>query len=561
MSAKTKLERHARLISHGYFAPELPPCFVCHDLANNRKEILKEITKLPLSKKGDPAYYSYVSEPCWFYFPRFGKDDRRHGIINPISYFFLSKAIADNFVSLRSLSKKSGISSSPLIFDWTGRRALSRASVDLRDDFRLDLCSRTEEFVSADIRAFFHSIYTHSIPWAIYGKKHAKRNRKLTDYGNLIDLLCRNSQGGQTIGLPVGPDTSRLLAEVIASAIDRDFKNKIKITNQDASRYIDDYTIGSIEGHSGESLISALRDSVSLFELELNNDKSIIHLSSSRLNDGWKQSIIPFVPSPPFSEEDFQRFFYEVGKLSDAHKDINVERFAYQNARNAFVNAGNWKKTQSRILGAYKRNSSLISFLVEVLIVRDLERNDLDKINIREFLEHRIPKLSMENRTGEIVWFLFLCIRIGINLSSKCIESCFHMENGVISLMIAEMGRSGNIYGRIDFGMWNQSLNGDGLKSPMWLYAYEGVRRGSIPGAADKFISSDSFFAPLLKKNVKFLEPKLGFLSLSSLMRAKKLENERMRKMRGDFNDGFDWDFYEFDQDFDDEIIDDVDDY
>lgn len=95
----------------------------------------------------------------------------------------------------------------------------------------------------------------------------------------------------------------------------------------------------------------------------------------------------------------------------------------------------------------------------------------------------------------------------------------------------------------------------------MWLYAYEGVRRGSIPGAADKFISSDSFFAPLLKKNVKFLEPKLGFLSLSSLMRAKKLENERMRKMRGDFNDGFDWDFYEFDQDFDDEIIDDVDDY
>jgi hypothetical protein len=37
MTAKTKTQRLKRLISHGFFAPELPPCFVSDDLARYRK--------------------------------------------------------------------------------------------------------------------------------------------------------------------------------------------------------------------------------------------------------------------------------------------------------------------------------------------------------------------------------------------------------------------------------------------------------------------------------------------------------------------------------------------
>lgn len=104
-------------------------------------------------------------------------------------------------------------------------RGVMRPSVDLRDDFRIDLSSRREEYVSADLRSFFHSIYTHSIPWAIYGKAWAKipANRGYTHYGNVLDLLSQNLQGAQTIGLPVGPDTSRLLAEVVTSGVDESF--------------------------------------------------------------------------------------------------------------------------------------------------------------------------------------------------------------------------------------------------------------------------------------------------------------------------------------------------
>ena len=92
MTAKTKSERLRRLLSHGYFAPELPPCFVSHDLAKYRKSVIDGIDGMP-PIKGKPAFYRYISEPSWFYFPRFGKDDRRHGVPNPLAYLLLSRSI------------------------------------------------------------------------------------------------------------------------------------------------------------------------------------------------------------------------------------------------------------------------------------------------------------------------------------------------------------------------------------------------------------------------------------------------------------------------------------
>src|SRR5689334_3407718 len=122
MSAKTKSKRLQRLISHGYFAPELPPCFVSEDLARYRASVLTGIDAMPLTNRGDPGHYRYISEPVWFYFPRYGKEDRRHGIPNPIAHILLSRALANNYVALRRVARASKLSLSPPVFDWNGPR-------------------------------------------------------------------------------------------------------------------------------------------------------------------------------------------------------------------------------------------------------------------------------------------------------------------------------------------------------------------------------------------------------------------------------------------------------
>ncbi len=357
MSAKTKSERLRRLISHGYFAPELPPCFVSEGLAKHRRSIIAEIEALP-DVRGAPAFHRYITEPCSFYFPRFGKEDRRHTIPNPFAHLLLARTIADNYIDLRRKAKLSGLSSSPPVFDWSGSRALMRPSIDLLDDFRVDLSSRREEYVVADIRAFFHSIYTHAIPWAIHGKTWAKANRAPTIYGNMIDLLCRNSQDGQTIGLPVGPDTSRLIAEVIASAIDSALRTRLNISGRDASRYIDDSTISGANGESSEEILAALRQSAAAFELELNNEKSATFPTSHRLATGWKQAIHAHIPPVQADNEAIQHFFYQVGRSCTEHPELNVEKYALQNARSALVLAEDWKSIQPSLINAYRRNTS-----------------------------------------------------------------------------------------------------------------------------------------------------------------------------------------------------------
>jgi hypothetical protein len=557
VTAKTKSERLRRLLSHGYFAPELPPCFVSYDLAKYRKSILDGIEAMP-PVRGKPAFHHYVSEPSWFYFPRFGKNDRRHGVPNPLAYLLLSRTVADNYVKMRTAAKVSRVSSSPPIFDWNGPRALVRPSINLRDDFRVDLSSRREEFVSADIRAFFHSIYTHAIPWAIHGKAFAKINRGPQHFGNLIDLLCRNAQDGQTIGLPVGPDCSRLIAEVIASAIDAELRAKVGIGPQDASRYIDDYTISSGTGHSGNNLIAALRQAVSQYELELNNDKSIILSTSSRQDNGWKQEVRSYVPRGQSDEAEFQHFFYRVGRICNEHPDTNVEKYAFQNARAAFVRATNWTKIQSNLIAAYRRNASLVAFLVEITLLRHIERNDVEVPKLAEFLEHRLPILARENRTGEIVWFLFLAARLRISLSAKSVEPLAEIENSMVALLTALCVNRQLIGGAVNFTNWNSALSAQGLKGSMWLYAYESVGLGINPQASAAFIEADPYFSLLHAKKIRFLSIATGFTSITTTLRSLRGDNVRLQRVRDDFLDDFMFELDEIDDNTDYEVEDDA---
>jgi glycosyltransferase A (GT-A) superfamily protein (DUF2064 family) len=80
---------------------------------------------------------------------------------------------------------------------------------------RAQLRSTSRYILQADINRFYPSVYTHSIPWAIHTKAVAKSNRGDGYIGNRIDRLVRNGQDGQTMGIPIGPDTSLLIAEIL----------------------------------------------------------------------------------------------------------------------------------------------------------------------------------------------------------------------------------------------------------------------------------------------------------------------------------------------------------
>ena len=78
----------------------------------------------------------------------------------------------------------------------------------------------TRYLLKTDIARFYPSIYTHSVPSALHGKAAARADKKYKLLGNRIDLWLRETQDKQTGGIPIGPDTSFLIGEILGTALD-----------------------------------------------------------------------------------------------------------------------------------------------------------------------------------------------------------------------------------------------------------------------------------------------------------------------------------------------------
>jgi hypothetical protein len=283
----------------------MPSCFYSERLGVQRDAVLKAFDNIPSKKGSLPHPLCFKGERAAFNFPRFGRNERRHSYINPISYFYLSKVLAERYVAIRKLNRRSRMSIAPTIFDWAGERALIRAAFDARDSQWVTLCAGNEMLAEADIAAFFHSVYTHVIPWAIHGKAVAKQKKQdMSLYGNTIDLLVRNAQDGQTIGLPVGPDTSRLIAEIVGTAIDKAIQTALNrkrtwsTKKRAAMRFVDDYTFGCSSRQEAEIVVATVRRCANEFELDLNNAKTSIAATGPFFPAAWKEHVRSLLPAP-----------------------------------------------------------------------------------------------------------------------------------------------------------------------------------------------------------------------------------------------------------------------
>lgn len=73
----------------------------------------------------------------------------------------------------------------------------------------------------ADISKCFHSIYTHTMFWAIADRETAKDNTAAHTFSNEFDRLMQSSNFNETNGICIGAEVSRIFAELILSEVDK----------------------------------------------------------------------------------------------------------------------------------------------------------------------------------------------------------------------------------------------------------------------------------------------------------------------------------------------------
>lgn len=125
-----------------------------------------------------------------------------------------------------------------------------------------------------DLENFYPSLYTHTIPWLIDGKKVAKgsiKSKKISKAG-MIDNLITSCQYGETHGLPTGNLATRIIAELYMCYFDakivKDFGDNISFV-----RYVDDIKFPYTTDVYKNRFLRILRKLCRKYELQLNEDK------------------------------------------------------------------------------------------------------------------------------------------------------------------------------------------------------------------------------------------------------------------------------------------------
>ena len=513
----------------------MPPPFVLQDLANYRNAIGESLDKLPKIRKGK-WHYRYISNPEVIIFPRPQWSGRQFSIVNPIAYFYLSRELAENWVQIKKHLKKSSCSVSKLVFDWDGDRTFLRPNFAARSTRIRDLSLEYPFLLHSDVARYYPSIYTHSIPWALHTKVTAKADRSFTRLGNRLDTLVRNGQDGQTIGIPVGPDTSRVLAEILGVAIDDEICKANKRLKRSMIRFVDDVTAGTQTIEEAERIRNSIRKVLQGFQLDLNEEKTETKRIASLDYGSWRHELRARLPQSRDSLAKFELFFDAIFSLAQTWPKANVPTYALKLARQIFIAANNWEAVEDFLFIIYRSYPITLPIIVEILANRNIEKLDVDLKKTESFIRGSMGVLADNNRLGELAWMLFLAKALRVQIRASDLKILTVTNSSVCALLLCDLEARGLIIGMLDKSYWNSSLSDSGLQSEMWLYSYEASRKGWT-GQSDAFLSLNPQFRELYKRQVSFYNENRNFI------RAKKkieLESRTRRKERIAFSQDLD---------------------
>lgn len=110
---------------------------------------------------------------------------------------------------------------------------------------------RFDNLLKFDISRCFDSIYTHTLPWALSNKKIIKDNLSPAkdSFGGKFDKVMQQMNYNETNGIVIGPEFSRVFAELILQRIDKNVEKELFIKryrykeDYDIYRYVDDYFV------------------------------------------------------------------------------------------------------------------------------------------------------------------------------------------------------------------------------------------------------------------------------------------------------------------------------
>lgn len=492
-----------KLIATGYFPPELPPPFTSAIFARRTDWFLARASSYP-------KLFSYAGT---FSIPKIGQHRRLLAVTNPLHQLRLANKIATEWRGLNRIMRKTRpiTSLGRPVYKQGSQRVFERLFPhDEIANRYVQHAAHSRAMLKTDLTRFYASVYTHALGWALHGKQVAKRqqsNKALL--GNQLDILVRATSGNQTIGIPIGPLTSAVLAELIAGAVDDELVRQIPAIQ--GFRYVDDYYLFFQHVQAAEHALGRLQYLTSQYQLELNPFKTVIHVLPFPIDPEW---ILPlrtfrFSNKADIQRKDLTTFFARAWDFAARHPDDAVLSYALQKAERFLVRQTNWSHYQSLLIATANLEGATFSTVARILVKYEQHGLSPDRHAIRRFISDAITRHAGFGNNFEISWAIWLSIRFRIVLPSRVWQSLAEIDDPVVALLVLDARERGLCSKTLNFKRWMQYLDGASLYQEHWRLAYEAAVKGwPSYHAASSYVAQDTLFRDLQQQGVTFYDPK-----------------------------------------------------
>ena len=194
------------------------------------------------------------------------------------------------------------------------------------EDYRYQRAEKKfKHLIKFDLQSCFDSIYTHTISWATAGG--ADKVKVLPGYhgswlGDAFDNLMQSVNARETNGIVIGPEFSRIFAEIILQYIDQKVEQELleeklcQKSNYECYRYVDDYFLFYNDEKDRSLFMESLTKWLKEFKLQISPSKT-------------EEFERPFITKVTIAKQRIEHLFSDIFSIplwEEVESNLDVEK-------------------------------------------------------------------------------------------------------------------------------------------------------------------------------------------------------------------------------------------
>lgn len=333
--------------------------------------------------------------------------------------------------------------------------------------------------------------------------------------------------------MPIGPERSRILAEIISSRIDLDFYTQLRDLPGDVvDRLQDDWTVGSETLKKSEKILSVISSCYREYGLEINGSKtSISHILASD-RESWKSEISAFLSHRRggLYRSRLGEFLALCLRLQLEYPSAPVLSYAL-----SIIEGRRFVPEDIEVLESFLLKAAAIAPISMDRVCRIIL--NIDHISgglSKERLAKRFTSLAERHFENgalfEVIWLLYTLRGLKKPIkSSRIMKYAENVQSSSIRLLLLDMTSKDLCVTPAPAEKWENEINEQRILSDWsWLAAYEGIRNGWLKDK--QRVMARPFFKAMNSRNVVFYDPRRNVRKSASVKRDRNRERRQQNR-------------------------------